>query len=61
MEKDFIWNVFCRCKLWLRVEVLAFLFLARLRFKSESISSIVQRRYNGEILKAIRKFEKADY
>ena len=39
-----------------------FLFLARLRFpKSQSISSIVRRRYSGEILKAIRKFEKADY
>ena len=55
------------CSTWkvtmfLRVAVLVFLFLARLRFlKSESISSIVRRRYSGEILKAIRKFEKADY
>ena len=48
--------------MFLRVAVLFFLFLARLRFpKSESISSIVQRRYSREILKAIRKFEKADY
>ena len=48
--------------MFLRVAVLVFLFLARLRFlKSESISSIVRRRYSGEILKAIRKFEKADY
>ena len=48
--------------MFLRVAVLVFLFLARLRFpKSESISSIVRRNYSGEILKAIRKFEKADY
>ena len=40
----------------------SFFILARLRFpKSESISSIVRRRYSGQILKAIRKFEKADY
>ena len=39
-----------------------FLFLARIRFpKNESISSIVQKRYSGEVLKAIRKFEKVDY
>ena len=48
--------------MFLRVAVLVFLFLARLRFpKSESISSIVRKRYSGEILKTIRKFEKADY
>ena len=41
---------------------LFFLFLARIRFpKNESISSIVRKRYSGEVLKAIRKFEKVDY
>ena len=39
-----------------------FLFLARIRFpKNESISSIVRKRYSGEVLKAIRKFEKVGY
>ena len=28
--------------------------------KNESISSIVRKRYSGEVLKAIRKFEKVD-
>ena len=28
---------------------------------NESISSIVRKRYSGEVLKAIRKFEKVDY
>ena len=37
-------------------------FLARIRFpKNESISSIVRKRYSGEVLKAIRKFEQVDY
>ena len=46
----------------MRVAVLVFLFLARIRFsKNKSISSIVRKRYSGEILKAIRKFEKVDY
>ena len=55
------------CSTWkvtmfLRVAVLVFLFLARIRFpKNESISSIVRKRYSGEVLKAIRKFEKVDY
>ena len=45
----------------MRVAVLVFLFLARIRFsKNKSISSIVRKRYSG-ILKAIRKFEKVDY
>ena len=46
----------------LRVAVLVFLFLARIRFpKNESISSIVRKRYSGDVLKAVRKFEKVDY
>ena len=48
--------------MFLRVAVLVVSFLAGLRLpKSESISSIVRGRYSGEILKAINKFEKADY
>ena len=48
--------------MFLRVAVLVFLFLARIRFpKNESISSIVRKRYSGEVLKVIRKFEKVDY
>ena len=40
----------------------SFLFFARIRFpKNESISSIVRKRYSGEVLKVIRKFEKVDY
>ena len=46
----------------MRVAVLVFLFLARIRFpRNESIASIVRKRYSGEILKTIRKFEKVDY
>ena len=45
-----------------RVAVLVFIFLATIRFpKNESILSIVQKRYSGEVLKAIRKFEEVDY
>ena len=48
--------------MFLRVAILVFLFLARLRLpKSESISSIFWKRYGREILKAIRKFEKVNY
>ena len=48
--------------MFLRVAVLVFLFLARIRFtKNESISSIVGKRYSREVLKVIRKFEKVDY
>ena len=48
--------------MFLRVAVLVFLFLARIRFpKNESISSIVRKRYSGDVLKADRKFEKVDY
>ena len=48
--------------MFLRVAVLVFLFLARVQFpKNESISSIVQKIYSGDVLKAVRKFEKVDY
>ena len=48
--------------MFLRVAVLVFLFLARIRFpENESISSIVWKRYSGEVFKAICKLEKADY
>ena len=48
--------------MFLRVPVLSFLFLARMGFsKNESISSIAKKRYIGEVLKALRKFEKVDY
>ena len=48
--------------MFLRVMVLVFLFLARLRFPStESLPSIVRRRYGSNILKLVRKFEKIDY
>ena len=48
--------------MFLTVAVLVFLFLARIRFpKNESMSSIVRKRYSGEVLKAICKFEKVDY
>ena len=47
--------------MFLRVAVLVFLFLARVRFpRNESIASIVRKRYRGEILMEIRKFEKVD-
>ena len=46
----------------MKVTVLEFLFLARIRFpRNASIASIVRKRYSGEILKTIRKFEKVDY
>ena len=38
----------------------SFLFLPRIRFpKNEPISSIVRKRYSGEVLKAICEFEKS--
>ena len=47
------------CPTW---KVTIFLKVARIRFpKNESISSIAQKRYSGEVLKAIRKYEKVDY
>ena len=48
-----------RVAMFLRVAVLAFLFLARIQFpKNELISSIVRKRHSGEVLKAIRKLKK---
>ena len=54
------------CKTWkvmfMKVAVLVFLFLARIRFpRNDSIASIVRKKCSGEILKTIRKFEKVDY
>ena len=46
----------------MRVAILVFLFLIRLRFPtSKSIPSIIKERYGREILKLIRKFEKVDF
>ena len=48
--------------MFMRVGVLVFLFLARIQFpRNESIAFIVWKRYSGEILKTICKFEKVDY
>ena len=48
--------------MFLRVAVLVFIFLARIRFsKNESISAIVRKIYSGQVLKAIRKFEKVEH
>ena len=61
------WYGMVVCSTWkvtmfLRVAVLVFLFLARIRFpENESISSIVWKRYSGEVFKAICKLEKVDY
>ena len=41
---------------------LVFLFIVRLRFRSgKSIASVIRSRYNGEIVKQIRRFEKLDF
>ena len=46
----------------IRVLSLVFLFIVRLRFPSvKSIASVIRSRYNGEIVKQIRKFEKLDF
>ena len=48
--------------MFMKVAVLVFLFLARIRFpRNDSIASIVRKKCSGEILKTIRKFEKVDY
>ena len=45
-----------------RVATLVFLFLARIRFsKTESIPSIILRRYGDRASREVRKFEKLDY
>ena len=46
----------------MKVATLVFLFLSRIRFpKTESIPSIIRRRYGEKLLKEVRKFEKLDY
>ena len=46
----------------MRVATLVFLFLARIRFpKTESISSIIRRRYADKVLREVRQFEKLNY
>ena len=45
-----------------RVLSLVFLFIVRLRFPSEkSVAGVICKRYNDNIVKQIRKFEKLDY
>ena len=45
-----------------RVLSLVFLFIVRLRFPSEkSVAEVIRKRYNDNIVKQIRKFEKLDY
>ena len=44
------------------VATLMLLFLAKIRFpKTESIPSIIWRRYGDKVLKEVRQFEKLDY
>ena len=46
----------------IRVLSLLFLFILRLRFPSEeSVAEVIRERYNDNIVKQIRKFEKLDY
>ena len=46
----------------LRVAVLVFLFLAKLRFPhTKSVAQIIRSRYGEKCMKSIRKFEKLDY
>ena len=46
----------------IRVLSLVFLFIVRLRFRSgKSIASVIRSRYNNEIVKQIRGFEKLDF
>ena len=48
--------------MFLRATVLVFLFLARVRFlRSESIPSVIRRRWGHDTLKLLRNFEKLDY
>ena len=48
--------------MFIRVATLVFLFLARIRFpKTESIASVIRRRYGVKLLKEVRKFEKLDF
>ena len=46
----------------MRVAVIVFLFLARVRFpRSKSIAEVIRARYNENTVKRIRKLEKLDY
>ena len=46
----------------MRVATLVFLFPAKIRFsKTESIPSIIWRRYGDKVLREVRQFEKLDY
>ena len=46
----------------IRVLSLVFLFIVRLRFPSDkSVASVMRSRYNVEIAKQIRRFEKLDF
>ena len=48
--------------MFLRVAVLGFLFLARIQLPmNDRVSSVFQKIYSGEVLKAYRKFQKVDY
>ena len=48
--------------MFIRVATLVFLFLARFRFpKTESMASVIRRRYGVKLLKEVRKFESLDY
>ena len=48
--------------MFMQVATLVFLFLARIRFpKTESIPSIIWRRYGDKVLREVRQFEKLDY
>ena len=48
--------------MFMRVATLVFLFLARTRFpKTESIPSIIRRRYGDKVLREVRQFQKSDY
>ena len=45
----------------LRICILVFLFLARLRFpSSKSIAKFIKDRYGASVLKLVRKFERTD-
>ena len=46
----------------MRVAVIVFSFLARVRFpKSQSIAEVIRARYNENTVKRIRKLEKLNY
>ena len=48
--------------MFMRVAVIVFLFLARVRFpRSKSIAEAIRARYNENTVKRIRKLEKLDY